>query len=105
MPHVPAHPREVRELFDRVELLVDPLVVERIIELGASLDELCEAMDVDGSVSVEDRPPSCPRVAEVRALLAELLDDDAVNDESDRSDTTPGRGSGREGDWPPEPGR
>jgi hypothetical protein len=75
MGHVPASLDELRMLFDRVELVVDPLVVDRIFELHASFEEITEAMNVDGKAPATDPPPSSPRVAEVRAILAELLED------------------------------
>jgi len=63
-----------------VELLgdVDELYVKRLEDTGASLDEIGEAL---GDLEDEERlgePPrvaSSPRVAEVRAILAELLDE------------------------------
>jgi DNA-binding transcriptional MerR regulator len=68
-----------------VELLgdVDDLFVKRIEDTGASLNEIGEAL---GGLQSEDalgEPPrgaSSPRVAEVRALLEELMD----RDEDDR---------------------
>ena len=54
---------------------VDPLIVERILETGASADEIGEAlretMDERG-FGEEAREPSSSRVAEVRAVLYEL---------------------------------
>jgi len=63
-----------------VELLgdIDELFVKRLEDTGASLDEIGEAL---GDLEDEDRlgePPrgtSSPRVAEVRAILQELLDE------------------------------
>jgi hypothetical protein len=66
---------EVEAFFEAIDVLVDPIVVERIVELGASLREICEAVDVDGDAPQRDPEPSTERVAEVRALLAELLED------------------------------
>ena len=80
MEHVPADAGEVRALFDCVELVVDPLVVERIIEMAASRAEIAEALRVDGRDPSRDPPPSSPRVAEIRALLAELLEDRQIGD-------------------------
>jgi hypothetical protein len=95
-----ANAREIRDLFDRVELVVDPLVVDRIIELGASLQEISEAMNVEGTRPVEDPAPSSPRVAEVRAILAELLEEDGLSDGDDSSGTPPARGFVRAGHPP-----
>ena len=62
-----------------VELLgeVDPLFVKRIEDTGASVDEIGEALsDVESErFGAERRPVSSPRVAEVRAILDELMDD------------------------------
>ena len=65
-----------------VELLgdVDDLFVKRIADTGASLDELGEALGDVQSEDVIGEPPhvaSSPRVAEVRAILEELMDTDA----------------------------
>jgi hypothetical protein len=73
-----------------VELLgdVDELYVKRLEDTGASLDEIGEAL---GDLEDEDRlgePPrvaSSPRVAEVRAILEELLDE-GDEDDADRGD-------------------
>jgi DNA-binding transcriptional MerR regulator len=70
-----------------VELLgdVDELYVKRIEDTGASLDEIGEAL---GDLEDEDRlgePPRMawsPKVAEIRAILEELLDES--DDELDR---------------------
>lgn len=70
-----------------VELLgdVDELYVKRLEDTGASLDEIGEAL---GDLEDEDRlgePPrmaTSPRVAEVRTILEELLDD--TEDDLDR---------------------
>jgi len=55
---------------------VDPLIVERILATGASLDEIDEALRVveqeRGFGEEESRIPSSPKVAEVRAVLEEL---------------------------------
>jgi hypothetical protein len=64
-----------------VELLgeVDDLFVKRIEDTGASLDEIGEALGGLESEDVRGEPPhiaSSPRVAEVRAILAELMDTD-----------------------------
>jgi hypothetical protein len=67
---------------------IDPLVLERILETGATPDEIAEALRV-----VEDErgfgevphEPSSPRVAEVRAVLHEnaVLDSDIEPDEDE----------------------
>ena len=64
-----------------VELLgdVDDLFVKRIADTGASLDELGEALGDVQSEDVIGEPPhvaSSPRVADVRAILEELMDTD-----------------------------
>jgi hypothetical protein len=64
-----------------VELLgdVDDLFVKRIADTGASLDEIGEALGGLQSEDVLGEPPhvtSTPRVAEVRAILEELMDRD-----------------------------
>ncbi|MBX3159012.1 MAG: hypothetical protein KF773_23800 [Deltaproteobacteria bacterium] len=106
MGHHAAAPREVRELFERVELLVDPLVVERILELGASVDEISEAIDVASDAPLADPAPSNRRVAEVRAILADVLDEDALSDdEFDRSGRSPARARGPATHRPPSPTR
>jgi hypothetical protein len=71
----PATLDEVCALLDCAGLVVEPLVIERIVELEASREEIEEALAVDGPTSIDDSPPSNRRVAEVRALLAELLED------------------------------
>ena len=62
-----------------VELLgeVDPLFVKRIEDTGASVDEIGEALsDVESErFGAERRLVSSPRVAEVRAILDEMMDD------------------------------
>jgi hypothetical protein len=58
---------------------VDALVVERILQTGASYDEVAEALDAledeaaDGELA---HTPSSAKVAEVREILAELVLDD-----------------------------
>lgn len=56
---------------------VDDLFVKRIEDTGASLDEIGEALGDLESEDVLGEPahiPSSPRVAEVRAILEELMD-------------------------------
>lgn len=62
-----------------VELLgdVDDLFVKRIEDTGASLDEIGEALDEVQSEDVLGEPShtaSSPRVAQVRAILEELME-------------------------------
>ena len=55
---------------------VDDLLVERLLETGASLDEIIEAwgdLQDEGRVS-EQLAARSPRVAEARAILAEMID-------------------------------
>lgn len=68
------HASEVRALFATLGVQSDPLVVDRIVELEASIAEIREATNVDGNAPERDSVPSTDRVAEIRALLAELLD-------------------------------
>lgn len=62
---------------------VDDLIVQRIADTGASLDEIGEALDQledELQFGEEDRLPTSPRVAQVRAILEELVDDIAGAD-------------------------
>lgn len=71
MPTNPATATDINRLLGEV----DPLVVERILETGATPDEIGEALRVveqEHGFSEEPHPPSSPRVAEVRALIEEL---------------------------------
>jgi hypothetical protein len=55
---------------------VDPFVVERILEVGATLDEVAEAVRAaqDDETSGDAPPvPSSPRVVEVRHILDDVL--------------------------------
>lgn len=61
---------------------VDDLTVRRILETGASLDEVGQALDLleaerDDTSRIADASPLAvsPRVATVRAILDELLDE------------------------------
>lgn len=63
----------VRALNDDLGRPIDPLVIDRIIELGATEEEIHEAAAVNGDVPEQDPEPSNACVAEIRALLAELL--------------------------------
>lgn len=56
---------------------VDPLIVERIVSIGASPDEIDEALrEAQDEVGFGEAPhaPSSPRVHEVRAVLDELFE-------------------------------
>jgi len=73
--------------FDEIVQLVgdiDPSAVRRIEELGATLGEIAEAL---GLLQQDElvREPSSPRVAEVRATLAEALPDDGVDEDEYRA--------------------
>lgn len=71
MPTNPATATDINRLLGEV----DPLVVERILETGATPDEIGEALRVveqEHGFGEEPHPPSSPRVAEVRALIDEL---------------------------------
>ncbi len=55
---------------------VDPLIVERILETGASAAEIAEALREsleEHGFGEESHAPSSSRVAEVRAVLDELV--------------------------------
>ncbi len=71
--------------FDEIVQLVgdiDPSTVRRIEESGASVDEIAEALGMLEEQHELPREPSSPRVAEVRALIAEALplDSDEYDD-------------------------
>lgn len=54
---------------------VDPIVVERILAIGASADEIGEALlevEEERGFGEEPRHPSSPAVIEVRAVLDEM---------------------------------
>jgi len=73
-----ANQEEILELLGEV----DDLIVERLMDTGASLDEIGEALDdlQDERRFAEERHVgSSERVLAVRAILEELLDD-AVDD-------------------------
>jgi hypothetical protein len=66
------HAQEVSALLGDV----DPLIIERVVETGASTDEIAEALSQLSDEPFEARTaPSSSRVVEVRAILAELLED------------------------------
>jgi hypothetical protein len=67
---------------------VDPLVLERILETGASPDEIGEALravEDERGFGEEAHEPSSSRVVEVRAVLQEMsvLDSDIEPDDED----------------------
>ena len=56
---------------------VDPLILERILSTGASVDEIDEALreaEDEGGFGEEHHVPSSPRVLAVRAVLDELTE-------------------------------
>ena len=57
---------------------VDDLLIERIIETGASISEIAEAMDdlEDGRFVERPSVDTSPRVAAVRTILEELVEDE-----------------------------
>jgi len=70
--------------FDEIVQLVgeiDPSTVRRIEELRATVDEIAEALGMLDEQAEFPRDPSSPRVAEVRALLAEALPGESDDDE------------------------
>ncbi len=71
MPTNSATPTDVNRLIGDV----DPLILERILETGATPDEISEALLVvedERGFGEEAHMPSSPRVAEVRAVLDEM---------------------------------
>jgi hypothetical protein len=70
--------------FDEIVQLVgdiDPSTVRRIEEIGASVDEIAEALGMLEGERELALDPTSPRVAEVRALLAEALPDETGGDD------------------------
>lgn len=63
---------------------VDPLIVERILDTHATLEEVAEALaDVEDEKRFgERRAPASPRVAEVREILEDVLDE--LDDDASR---------------------
>ena len=66
---------------DLVDLLgeVDELLVERIIDTGASVAEIAEALDAmedERQFGEQHHIPSSGRVTEVKSILTELVPDD-----------------------------
>jgi hypothetical protein len=61
---------------------IDPLAIERILDTHATIDEVAEALaDVEHERSMgERRMPSSTRVAAVREILEEVLDEDIEDD-------------------------
>jgi DNA-binding transcriptional MerR regulator len=75
-----------------VELLgdVDELMVKRIEDTGASIDEIGEALgDLQDDGVVGRAFASSPRVVEVRAILAEMLDDPEQDFDEEAADRMP----------------
>ena len=82
MPTNPASATDVNRLLGDV----DPLVVERILAIGATPDEIGEALLVvedERGFGEQPHQPSSPRVAEVCAVLDEMsvLEGDVEADE------------------------
>jgi hypothetical protein len=63
---------------------VDPLIIERILATHATLEEVGEALaDVEDEQRFgERRAPASPRVAEVREILEDVLDE--LDDDASR---------------------
>jgi hypothetical protein len=62
----------------------DPLVVERIVSTGASVDEIAEALrevEDERGFGEQAHEPSSPRVTEVRAVLHDLFAEDDEEDD------------------------
>ncbi len=81
MPILSANKDEVRELLGEI----DELIIERIVDTGASMDEIAEALGglVDEyGFGEQSYLPSSPRVAEVRTLLDEIVFEDEEDDAS-----------------------
>jgi hypothetical protein len=83
----PASPDDVAGPDDVAELLgerADETIIDRIVNVGASFDEVSEALD-DLEYQMrfdEEREPASLRIAEVRSILEELpYFDDIVPDE------------------------
>jgi hypothetical protein len=68
-----ATPEEIRALLGEVE----PSFIDRIIETGASLAEITEAIDDLEGQFTAPHVPSTVRVAEAREILGELIGNDA----------------------------
>jgi hypothetical protein len=67
---------------------VDPLIAERIVELGASPDEIAEALrsfEDEMGFGEQSHEPSSERVAEIRALLHEELGDQVETEDEYRA--------------------
>ena len=67
----PAYPEEVSALLGEV----DPLIIERVLETGATIDEISEGLRLAAD-SDDPSTPSTSAVVEVRGILYELFDDD-----------------------------
>jgi hypothetical protein len=84
MPTNPATANDVSRLLGDV----NPIALERILETGATPDEIAEALRVvedERGFGEETHEPSSSRVAEVRAVLHEMsmLDSDIEPDEDE----------------------
>jgi len=70
---------------------IDPITMERLLATGASPDEIAEAVDEvqdEGGFGETHRPPSTPRVAQVRAILEEHVFEDLEDEFDARYDHT-----------------
>jgi hypothetical protein len=67
----PASPDDVAELLGE---RADETIIDRIVNVGASFDEVAEALDdLDHQMRFdEEREPASLRIAEVRSILEEL---------------------------------
>jgi hypothetical protein len=81
--HLPATSDEVAALLGEL----DPFIMERILAVGASVDEIDEARratEDELAFGEEPHVPSSPRVAEVRAILDEVVVDDVTQGDEER---------------------
>jgi len=63
---------------------VDELIIERIVDTGATLEEIAEALDRFEHEAELDEPPHVPssaNVGEVRAILVEAASEEAEEEE------------------------
>jgi hypothetical protein len=84
-----ASPEDVAELLGE---RADEAIVDRIASLGASIEEIIEAID---DVAYERRfgeatEPASPKIDEIRAILEELPPDEAVTTDLDEDEDDEG---------------
>ena len=63
---------------------IDELIIERIVDTGATLEEIAEALDSFEHEEELDEPPHVPssaNVSEVRAILVEAANEEAEEEE------------------------